>query len=78
MKKNKFKLLGVSALILISVILLCQAKSMVARHKREVDIGGVMIEGAAQAFEVIQNGAAMKKEFAITAPGENCILHKYI
>lgn len=75
MKSNKFKFYGISTLILLSFILLCEANSIVARHKRQADIGGLILEGTAQAIEIMQNGAAMKKQYAITAPGENCILH---
>lgn len=46
---------------------------MVARHKRQADIGGLILEGTAQAIEIIQNGAAMRKQYAITAPGDNFI-----
>lgn len=74
MKSNKFKSFCVSSLILPSVILLIQANLIMARHKRQVDIGGIILEGTAQAIEIVQNGAAMKKQFTITAPGENYIL----
>lgn len=70
MKSNKLRIFGVSPLILLSVIFLCRANSMVARHKRQADIGGIILEGTAQAIEIMQNGAAMRKQYAITAPGE--------
>lgn len=76
MKSNKFKFFGISPLILLSVIFLCRANAMLTRHKRQADIGGIILEGTAQAIEIMHNGAAMKKQYVITAPGKNCI--KYV
>lgn len=50
----------------------CQSHSIYGKVKRQADFGGIMMEGAATVLETIQQGAAMKHKFSVTAPGK-CI-----
>lgn len=69
MNQHSSHFLIVNTIILLAVF--CQTQASVDRYKRQSpDIGAIAIEGAAAAMEIFQNGAAMKKDFAITGPGE--------